>query len=51
MVAASVYPGVEVHGVELDPSIVDLGRRHLGLELPDENIHTMDARAFVQNTS
>ena len=45
-----IYPGIEVHGVELDPAIVDLGRRHLGLELPDENIHTMDARAFVQNT-
>ena len=46
-----LYPGIEVHGVELDPAIVDLGRRHLGLDLPDENIHTMDARAYIQTTT
>ncbi len=46
----SMFPGIEVHGVELDPEIVSLGRSHFSLNVPAEQVHIMDARAFVQST-
>jgi len=46
----ALHPGIEVHGVEIDGRVVELGRRWFDLELPEERVHVLDARAFVRGT-
>jgi spermidine synthase len=51
------YPGVRVDGVELDPAVIRLARKHLSapalaaLDDPRVRIFTRDGRAFLERTS
>jgi spermidine synthase len=49
---AALYPGVEIDGVELDPTVTDVARRFLGLDaIPRLRVITADARAYLRSTS
>lgn len=41
------WPSTKITGVDIDPAIVELGKRHLGIE--DVNIKIADALAFSKN--
>jgi spermidine synthase len=38
---------VEIDGVEIDPAIVDLGRRHFAMNEKNLRVHVNDGRAFL----
>lgn len=41
------YGPVEIDGVEIDPAIVDLGRRHFAMNERNLRVHVNDGRAFL----
>ncbi len=41
------YGPVEIDGVEIDPAIVDLGRRYFAMNEPNLHVYTTDGRAFL----
>jgi spermidine synthase len=48
---AVYYPQAEIHGVELDPAVSDVGRRYFGMgENPRLTVHDEDARPFLRST-
>jgi len=48
---ASLYPGIGIDGVELDPKVTDVARRFFGLTgVPGLHVITADARAYLRNT-
>jgi spermidine synthase len=42
--AAAVYPSIQIDGYELDPRIVDVGKKYFDEDLPDLIIHIGDGR-------
>jgi spermidine synthase len=45
----TLYPGVHIDGVEIDPKVTEAGRRFLGLgENPNLRVITADGRPFLQ---
>jgi spermidine synthase len=45
------YPDVRIDGVEIDPTVTEAGRRHLGLDdNPNLHVVTQDGRPFLQHT-
>jgi spermidine synthase len=46
----AVYPGVQVDGVELDPAIVQIGRKYFGMTEPNLHVTVGDGRAFMRIT-
>ncbi len=47
--AAVAFPGVEIHGFEIDPDIVAVARRYFGLaEVPNLQVWVVDARVGIR---
>ncbi|NTV36992.1 MAG: fused MFS/spermidine synthase, partial [Anaerolineaceae bacterium] len=42
--AAIVYPGIQIDGFEIDPVIVDIGRKYFGMTDPNLNVIVQDGR-------
>jgi spermidine synthase len=42
--AAAVFPNVTIDGIEIDPKIVDVGRRYFDMNLPNLNVIIQDGR-------
>lgn len=42
--AAAVYPGIEIDGFEIDPKIVEVGRRFFDMNQPGLNVIVQDGR-------
>ena len=40
----TVYPGIPMDGVEIDPDIVEAGRRYMGMTMPNLNVIVEDGR-------
>jgi len=48
---SAVNPGVQIDGVEIDPKIVEAGRRYFGLdEIPNLNVFVEDGRFFLNRS-
>jgi spermidine synthase len=48
----TLYPGVSVDGVELDPEVTALARQYMGMDsIPRLHVYTEDGRAFLETTS
>src|SRR5579859_6781606 len=46
-----VYGPVPIDGVEIDPAIVDVGRKYFGMNEPNLHVHTQDGRTFLETTA
>jgi spermidine synthase len=46
----AVYPGVQIDGVEIDPAIVDVGRRYFDMTEPNLHVYVADGRTFMRKT-
>jgi spermidine synthase len=42
--AAKVFPNIAIDGFEIDPKIVEVGRRYFGMNLPSLTVHVQDGR-------
>ena len=42
--AAAVFPNVVIDGIEIDPKIVDVGRRYFDMSMPNLNVIIQDGR-------
>lgn len=40
----AVYPGLPMDGIEIDPDIVEAGREHMGMAMPNLNVIVEDGR-------
>ena len=40
----AVYPGLPMDGIEIDPGIVEAGRRYMGMTMPNLNVIVEDGR-------
>lgn len=40
----AVYPGLPMDGIEIDPGIVEAGRRYMGMTMPNLNVIVADGR-------
>ena len=47
----ALYGPIEIDGVEIDPTIVEVGRRYFGMTEPNLHVHIGDGRAFLHETS
>jgi spermidine synthase len=47
----AVYGPVPIDGVEIDPAIVDVGRRYFDMTEPNLHVHTADGRTFMRATN
>lgn len=45
-----VYGPIPIDGVEIDPSIVDVGRKYFGMTEPNLHVYTEDGRSFLATT-
>jgi spermidine synthase len=45
-----VYGPVPIDGVEIDPSIVAVGRKYFGMNEPNLHVYTEDGRTFIRTT-
>jgi spermidine synthase len=45
-----VYGPVPIDGVEIDPAIVDVGRRYFGMNEPNLHVYVQDGRTFLETT-
>ncbi|HTK06734.1 MAG TPA: fused MFS/spermidine synthase [Ktedonobacteraceae bacterium] len=45
-----VYGPVPIDGVEIDPAIVDMGRKYFGMNEPNLHVHIQDGRIFLATT-
>jgi len=45
-----VYGPVPIDGVEIDPQIVDVGRKYFGMNEPNLHVYTEDGRTFMATT-
>lgn len=43
-VALAVFPVVKIDGIEIDPEIVDVGRKYFEMKIPDLNVIIQDGR-------
>lgn len=46
----AVYGPVPIDGVEIDPDIVDVGRRYFDMNEPNLDVHVADGRTFMRTT-
>ncbi len=46
-----VYGPVPIDGVEIDPAIVNVGRRYFGMNEPNLHVYEQDGRTFIDTTS
>ena len=46
-----IYGPIPIDGVEIDPGIIDIGRRWFDMNEPNLTIHTQDGRFFLANTN
>ena len=42
--ASVVYPQAQVDGFEIDPKIIEVGKRYFGMDLPNLTVYAQDAR-------
>jgi len=45
-----VYGPVSIDGVEIDPSIVDVGRKYFAMNEPNLHVHVQDGRTYLETT-
>jgi len=45
-----VYGQVSIDGVEIDPSIVDVGRKYFAMNEPNLHVHIQDGRTYLETT-
>ena len=45
-----VYGPVPIDGVEIDPAIVDVGRKYFAMDEPNLHVYAQDGRAFLATT-
>jgi predicted membrane-bound spermidine synthase len=45
-----VYGPVPIDGVEIDPAIVNVGRKYFGMNEPNLHVYVQDGRAFIATT-
>jgi len=45
-----VYGPVPIDGVEIDPAIVDVGRKYFAMNEPNLHVHVEDGRTFLETT-
>ncbi|HHE71354.1 MAG TPA: spermine synthase, partial [Chloroflexi bacterium] len=45
-----IYGPISIDGVEIDPAIVEVGRRYFGMTMPNLNVHIADGRTFLLQT-
>ena len=48
--AAAVYPNIHIDGFEIDPKIVDVGRKYFGMNEPQLSIFVQDGRVGLTNS-
>jgi len=46
-----VYGPVPIDGVEIDPAIVDVGRKYFGMNEPNLHVYEEDGRTYLETTS
>ncbi len=46
----SFYPDIKIDGVEIDPDIVDAGRRFFDMNEPNLTVHVADGRPFLKTS-
>jgi len=47
-IVAGLYPGIHITGVEIDPEMIRLGRKYLGMDkIPNLDIEIKDAKDYV----
>ncbi|MHB1325360.1 MAG: spermidine synthase [Thermoleophilia bacterium] len=44
------YPNVQVDGVEIDPEVVDAGRKYFDMNEPNLTVHVADGRPFLKTS-
>jgi spermidine synthase len=42
--AAAIYPNIAIDGIEIDPKIVEVGKKYFGMDIPALNIIVQDGR-------
>ena len=47
--ATAIYGPVSIDGVEIDPAIVEVGRRYFDMNLPNLHVATTDGRFYLEN--
>src|SRR5207244_13572494 len=45
-----VYVQGSIDGVEIDPSIVDVGRKYFAMNEPNLHVHIQDGRTYLETT-
>lgn len=48
--ASAVYPGIRIDGWEIDPQIVDVGRRYFDMNQPNLNVYVQDGRWGLEHS-
>src|SRR5262249_3071453 len=43
-------PSVQIDGAEIDPDIVDVGRKYFAMNEPNLHVYTQDGRTFLSTT-
>src|SRR5207245_7696816 len=46
----SVYGPVPIDGVEIDPAIVDVGRKYFAMNESNLHVHVQDGRTYIETT-
>ncbi|HEU5442124.1 MAG TPA: fused MFS/spermidine synthase [Ktedonobacterales bacterium] len=47
----AAYGQIPIDGVEIDPAIVDVGRKYFGMNEPDLHVYVGDGRTFMRTTA
>ena len=48
--ATAVYPGIQIDGYELDPEIVEVGRKYFDMNMPNLTVHVGDGRLGLEQS-
>lgn len=48
--ASIVFPGIQIDGFEIDPKIVDVGRKYFGMDEPNLHVFVQDGRVGLANS-
>lgn len=48
--ATAVYGAIPIDGFEIDPKIVDVGRKYFGMTMPNLNVHLTDGRWGLEHS-
>lgn len=49
--ASIVYEGIKIDGIEIDPEIIEVGRKYFALDHPDINVIVQDGRWGLEHSS